>query len=45
MALLQTIYRSLLNGVEGLQGQGTIILELLEAIKCAPLALVYAQIY
>lgn len=33
MALLQTIYRSLLNGVEGLQGQGTIILELSEAIK------------
>lgn len=35
IVLIQKIYRSLLNGVEGLQAQGAIIIEVLSALGYA----------
>lgn len=35
IVLVQKIYRCLLNGVEGLQLQGAIIVEVLSALGCA----------
>ncbi len=35
IALVQKIYRCLLNGVEGLQLQGAIIVEVLSVLGCA----------
>lgn len=34
LVVIQDIYRSLLNAVEGLQAQGAIILEVIGAVKC-----------